>query len=51
MSKFYVACDLGAENGRVMMGTLNQGSLTISEVRRFHTSLLCPRSNAYWLKS
>ena len=35
MSKFYVACDLSAGSGRVMLGTLNQGALTISEVRRF----------------
>ncbi len=35
MSNFYVACDLSAESGRVSLGILNPGSLTISEVRRF----------------
>src|SRR6267378_3878163 len=35
MSNFYVACDLGADSGRVMMGTLQQGHLTMSEVRKF----------------
>jgi rhamnulokinase len=35
MNRFYVACDLGAENGRVMLGTLHKDKLTISEIRRF----------------
>src|ERR1017187_1663887 len=48
MSKFYVACDLGAENGRVMMGTLNQGSLTISEVRRFQNLPIREQDSLQW---
>jgi rhamnulokinase len=35
MSNFYVACELGAEHGRVMLGSLHQGQLTMSEVRKF----------------
>jgi rhamnulokinase len=35
MGNLYVACDFGLENGRVMLGTLHQGSLSLSEVRRF----------------
>jgi rhamnulokinase len=35
MSRFYVACDVGAENGRVSLGTLERDVLTVSEVRRF----------------
>lgn len=31
----YVACDLGAESGRVMLGTLNGGQLSLEEVHRF----------------
>jgi|YelNatPaOPRAMG01_1025707.scaffolds.fasta_scaffold01663_8 rhamnulokinase len=31
----YVACDLGAESGRVMLGTLADGRLTLEEIHRF----------------
>ena len=31
----YIACDLGAESGRVMLGTLADGRLSIEEVHRF----------------
>lgn len=31
----YVACDLGAESGRVMLGTLENGRLSLEEVHRF----------------
>jgi len=48
MSKYYVACDLGAESGRVMMGTLNQESLTISEVRRFQNAPIQEKDALQW---
>jgi rhamnulokinase len=31
----YIACDLGAESGRVMLGTLDAGKITLQEVHRF----------------
>lgn len=31
----YIACDLGAESGRVMLGTLQDGKLEIEEIHRF----------------
>jgi rhamnulokinase len=31
----YLACDLGAESGRVVLGTLDGGRLTLREVHRF----------------
>lgn len=31
----YIACDLGAESGRVMLGTLADGKLTLEEIHRF----------------
>jgi rhamnulokinase len=31
----YIACDLGAESGRVMLGTLAAGKLQIEEIHRF----------------
>ena len=31
----YVACDLGAESGRVMLGVITDGKLTLEEIHRF----------------
>jgi rhamnulokinase len=31
----YIACDLGAESGRVILGTLREGRLTLEEMHRF----------------
>lgn len=31
----YVACDLGAESGRVILGQLNDGQVTLKEIHRF----------------
>jgi rhamnulokinase len=31
----YIACDLGAESGRVMLGTLEAGQLSLQEIHRF----------------
>ena len=33
--KYYIACDLGAESGRVMLGRLEEGRLTLEEMHRF----------------
>lgn len=33
----YAACDLGAESGRVIIGTLADGKLTLDEIHRFPT--------------
>ena len=48
MSNFYVACDLNAECGRVMLGTLNQGALTVSEVRRFQNLPITDKDSLQW---
>ena len=48
MSKFYVACDLSAGSGRVMLGTLNQGALTISEVRWFQNLPIEEKDSLQW---
>ncbi len=37
MKHDYVACDLGAESGRVMLGTLDDGRLHLEEIHRFPT--------------
>lgn len=33
--KYFAACDLGAESGRVMLGTLSDGRLELEEIHRF----------------
>src|SRR5262245_22477857 len=38
MSTHYLACDLGAESGRLMLGSLEGGRLTLEEVHRFNNS-------------
>lgn len=35
MASHYIACDLGAESGRVMIGTLDSGKLVLEEIHRF----------------
>ena len=35
MPTHYIACDLGAESGRVMLGSLDSGKLAIEEIHRF----------------
>jgi rhamnulokinase len=48
MSNFYVACDLKAECGRVVLGALNQGALTLSEVRRFENAPIKDKDSLQW---
>jgi len=35
MKSHYIACDLGAESGRVILGSLEDGALTLEEIHRF----------------
>ena len=35
--KHYIACDLGAESGRVILGTVSGGKVTLDELHRFPT--------------
>jgi rhamnulokinase len=48
MRNFYAACDLGPETGRVLLGTLEQGKLTLSEVRRFPNLPLEEKGSLEW---
>jgi rhamnulokinase len=48
MRSFYAACDLGVESGRVMLGTLHQGELTMSEVRRFPNVPVQEKGSLQW---
>jgi rhamnulokinase len=48
MDNFYIACDLGAEAGRVMLGTLHKGKLAISEARAFPNLPLQEKDSLQW---
>ena len=49
MNRFYVACDLGAEAGRVMLGTLHKDKqLTVSEARSFQNPPLKEKGSLHW---
>jgi rhamnulokinase len=48
MSNFFVACDLKAECGRVVLGILSQGRLALSEVRRFQNLPIREKDSLQW---
>ena len=47
-NKYYVACDLGAESGRVILGTLCNGKLQLEEVVRFPTGPIDIEGTLRW---
>jgi len=48
MITHYLAVDLGAESGRVMLGTLSDGHLSLEEIHRFPNRVLTLRSHLHW---
>ena len=48
MSRFYVACDLGTETCRVVLGTLHKDKLTLSEIRRFPNVPVQEKEALHW---
>lgn len=48
METFYVACDLGADHGRISLGALHQGRLRLSEIRRFPNEPLPDGEGRHW---
>ncbi len=44
----YIACDLGAESGRVMLGTLADDHLTIDEIHRFPNGAIAIGDSMRW---
>jgi len=48
MRTHYLACDLGAESGRLMLGTLADGRLTLEEVHRFPNTPLRVDGSLHW---
>ena len=48
MTTHYIACDLGAESGRVMEGTLSNGKLVMSELHRFPNNPIQDKDSLSW---
>jgi rhamnulokinase len=48
MPKHYLACDLGAESGRVMLGILGDGSLRLEEIHRFANVPIRHENSLHW---
>jgi rhamnulokinase len=48
MAHYYIACDFGAESGRVMMGELSQGRLKLAEIHRFSNTPIQEGSSLVW---
>ncbi len=48
MSTHHLAIDLGAESGRLMLGTLNEGLLALKEVHRFPTGATRAGESIHW---
>ena len=48
MSTHYLACDLGATSGRLMLGTLADGQLTLDELHRFNNGPLRVGKSLHW---
>ncbi len=48
MTTYYIACDLGAESGRVILGTLNNGKLLLSDLHRFNNESVKDKDSLYW---
>ena len=46
--KNYVAVDLGAESGRVMLGTVSDEKLTLEEVHRFENGPIQEKGALHW---
>lgn len=45
---YYVACDLGAESGRVILGTITGGQVVLEEVHRFPTGAMRIQNSLRW---
>ena len=48
MATHYLACDLGAESGRVMLGTLDGGKILLEELHRFPNGPVTTNGELHW---
>ena len=45
---YYIACDLGAESGRVMLARLEDGRLSLEEIHRFPSAVVRVLGSLRW---
>ena len=48
MPTYYLACDLGADSGRLMLGTLDAGKVSVEEIHRFPTGATKVSGALHW---
>ena len=48
MPTHYLACDLGADSGRVILGTLDDGKISLEEIHRFPTGATKVAGALHW---
>lgn len=48
MPTYYLACDLGADSGRVILGTLDEGEIAIEELHRFPNGVVKTSGALHW---
>jgi rhamnulokinase len=48
MPTHYLACDLGADSGRLMLGTLDDGKVRLEELHRFPNNPIKTPGGLYW---
>jgi rhamnulokinase len=48
VSRHYLACDLGAESGRLMLATLADGRLSLEELHRFPNGAIAAGTSLHW---
>ena len=48
MSTHYLACDLGADSGRLILGTLGHGKISLEELHRFSTGATKVAGALHW---
>lgn len=48
MNTHYLACDLGAESGRLMLGSLDDGKLSLEEIHRFPNTPVQTGGGMHW---
>ena len=48
MPTYYLACDLGADSGRVILGTLEDGKVSLEELHRFPTGATKVAGALHW---
>src|SRR5512138_2163823 len=48
MKNHYLACDLGAESGRLMLGTLADGRMELKEIHRFPNTPVKAGGALHW---